>query len=315
MSWYRKDNPDVIPGNPERIGKWDPLQYLDLTKYLKPFNEYPKDFNPRVHGAYLPYMYYGKRQFVTFLLFDSSASFCFLLVIVDTSFSQLKLKEIPEWFARRNKTPSGAYQLGIRAFWRWHRAYGDCKKPNLIWVIQPFILFSLINFFTIAIPERKRKASIALRLLESNCISFYMNILKEVEKSLLYDVETTYTEKKCISDQTMLALFSFYGNQFKHALDLIDTHCIHLYQSKTNNRLYQIHDQNKTLICSLTSSNFCTCSLYRHNVLEKHEYFACKHNIAVKLIEKINNANIEIFEVSDEDINKKLIELIELNQH
>jgi len=134
MSWYRKDNPDVVPGNPERIGKWDPIQYLDITKYLKPFNEYPKDFNPRVHGAYLPYMYYGKAE---------------------TPFSQLKIKEIPGWFTRRNKTPMDAYQLGLRTFWRWYRAYGDCKKPNLIWVIQPFILFSLINFFTTAIPERK----------------------------------------------------------------------------------------------------------------------------------------------------------------
>ncbi|CAF1388099.1 unnamed protein product [Didymodactylos carnosus] len=94
MSWYRKDNPDVIPGNPERIGKWDPIQYLDVTKYLKPFNEYPKDFNPRVHGAYLPYMYYGKAE---------------------TPFSQLKIKEIPGWFSRRNKTPMDAYQLGLRS--------------------------------------------------------------------------------------------------------------------------------------------------------------------------------------------------------
>jgi hypothetical protein len=60
--WLSKTNETVLPGNPDRIrAKWDPLQYLNLAKYLKPFNEYPKDFNPRVHGAYCPWRYYGKR--------------------------------------------------------------------------------------------------------------------------------------------------------------------------------------------------------------------------------------------------------------
>lgn len=62
-SWFSKTNETIIPGNPDRIkAKWDPLQYLNLTKPLKVFNEYPRDFNPRVHGPYCPWRYYGKRQ-------------------------------------------------------------------------------------------------------------------------------------------------------------------------------------------------------------------------------------------------------------
>ena len=61
--WYSKTNETIIPGNPDRIkASWDPLQYLNVAKYFRVFNEYPRDFNPRVHGAYCPWRYYGKRQ-------------------------------------------------------------------------------------------------------------------------------------------------------------------------------------------------------------------------------------------------------------
>jgi len=62
-TWYSKTNETIIPGNPDRIKAWwDPLQYLNVAKYLKVFNEYPRDFNPRVHGPYCPWRYYGKRE-------------------------------------------------------------------------------------------------------------------------------------------------------------------------------------------------------------------------------------------------------------
>ena len=69
-TWYSKTNETIIPGNPDRIkARWDPLQYLNLAKYLKVFNEYPRDFNPRVHGAYCPWRYYGKRMLINEKIF------------------------------------------------------------------------------------------------------------------------------------------------------------------------------------------------------------------------------------------------------
>ncbi|GBP34961.1 Putative ATP synthase subunit f, mitochondrial [Eumeta japonica] len=49
------------------------------------FGDYPKEYNPAVHGPYDPARYYGKP---------------------DVPFSQLKLSEIGSWFSRRNKSPS-----------------------------------------------------------------------------------------------------------------------------------------------------------------------------------------------------------------
>ncbi|CAF0886459.1 unnamed protein product [Adineta steineri] len=134
-AWYSKTNETIIPGNPDRIkAKWDPLQYLNLAQYLKVFNEYPRDFNARVHGPYCPWRYYGKR---------------------DLHFGDVKVGDIPAWIARRDKTPMGIYQGGIRTFWKFYRAYLDNKRPNLIWYTQIFMVASLFNFVFFAIPDRK----------------------------------------------------------------------------------------------------------------------------------------------------------------
>ncbi|CAF1302780.1 unnamed protein product [Rotaria magnacalcarata] len=135
-NWFSKSNETIIPGNPDRIkAKWDPLQYLNLAQYLKVFNEYPRGFNPRVHGPYCPWRHYEKR---------------------DLHFGDVKLAEIPAWIARRDKTPMGIYQGGIRTFWKFYRAYLDNKKPNLIWYTQIFVVASLINFVFFAMPDRKQ---------------------------------------------------------------------------------------------------------------------------------------------------------------
>ncbi len=88
--------------------------------------------------------------------------------------SEVKIADIPAWIARRDKTPMGVYQGGIRskwkiilfhkksknfhplAFWKFYRAYLDNKKPNLIWYTQVFVLASLINFVFFAIPDRSK---------------------------------------------------------------------------------------------------------------------------------------------------------------
>ena len=110
-TWYSKTNETIIPGNPDRIKAWwDPLQYLNVAKYLKVFNEYPKDFNPRVHGPYCPWRYYGKRRFFRLLLLNPSSLFS-----GDLHLGDVKLAEVPAWIARRDKTPMGVYQGSVRS--------------------------------------------------------------------------------------------------------------------------------------------------------------------------------------------------------
>jgi hypothetical protein len=74
----------------------------------------------------------------------------------DLHFGDVKLADVPAWIARRDKTPMGVYQGGIRTFWKFYRAYLDNKKPNLIWYTQIFFVASLFNFIFYAIPDRSK---------------------------------------------------------------------------------------------------------------------------------------------------------------
>ena len=110
---------------------------------------------------------------------EFSILFHVLSVLGDLHFGDVKLAEIPAWIARRDKTPMGVYQGGIRsksttfflipnqilsffhqAFWKFYRAYLDNKKPNLIWYTQIFVVASLINFVFFAIPDRSESISL-----------------------------------------------------------------------------------------------------------------------------------------------------------
>lgn len=40
----------------------DLTKYIDITKPFQKYLEYPKEYNPKVHGPYNPARYYGKRK-------------------------------------------------------------------------------------------------------------------------------------------------------------------------------------------------------------------------------------------------------------
>ena len=75
--------------------------------------ELPKAYNKAVHGPYDPAVFYGKRdvplgQVGSLMCPQDNGTICF----------QVKLQDIPNWFSRRNKSPTAAVQAMSRAYWR-----------------------------------------------------------------------------------------------------------------------------------------------------------------------------------------------------
>ncbi|XP_018015884.1 putative ATP synthase subunit f, mitochondrial [Hyalella azteca] len=93
------------------------------------WGEYPAEFNPKVHGPYDPARFYGKK---------------------DTPFTQVRLRELGSWLARRNKTPRAATQAVSRAWWRWQQKYLLPEKMGVAPFIQIAVgsmaFFYLINY-------------------------------------------------------------------------------------------------------------------------------------------------------------------------
>ncbi|CAF1010977.1 unnamed protein product [Rotaria sp. Silwood1] len=147
-----------------------------------------------------------------------------------------------------------------------------------------------------------------------------MNYLLSVERTLLADVAKTFDELKIIDDKTMKGLAFFYGYEILlHGIDLLK-HTKRLVLYRTNEiisrHIYQFHaNKNQVPVYTLSSSNFCTCTFYKQHILNKQDYFACPHNIAIKLHEQIfklnNDIEIETFDVSHEYIIDKMTKLIE----
>merc|ERR1711992_220310 len=88
--------------------------------------ELPKEYNKAVHGPYDPAMYYGKP---------------------DTPLSQVKLGQLPAWFARKSKNPIDWARAVNRFYWRWNHKYLQPKHCGL----TPFIqigAMSMVLFYT-----------------------------------------------------------------------------------------------------------------------------------------------------------------------
>ncbi|KOX77486.1 Putative ATP synthase subunit f, mitochondrial [Melipona quadrifasciata] len=81
-------------------------KFAELIKFDS-WGCYPKGYDRATHGPYDPSRYYGKP---------------------DTPFSQVKIRDLPEWFARREKGFKPFASLISRAHWRWQLKYMHAKK-------------------------------------------------------------------------------------------------------------------------------------------------------------------------------------------
>ncbi|KYN14981.1 PREDICTED: putative ATP synthase subunit f, mitochondrial [Trachymyrmex cornetzi] len=93
------------------------------------FGGYPAEYDPVKHGPYDPARYYGKP---------------------DTPYLDLKLKEVPGWFARRQKSPQALIGVFSRAFWRWQHKYVQPKRtgiaPFFQVVVASMFVFYVMNY-------------------------------------------------------------------------------------------------------------------------------------------------------------------------
>ena len=104
---------------------------------MKPFErtlEYPKEYNPRVHGAYDPSRFYGKAQPLT----------------------EVKLGEVGNWFSQRNMSFAGFRGLASRALWRYRIKYIDPRRANAAFIYQFIFVAFTANYFLYDYAEKKK---------------------------------------------------------------------------------------------------------------------------------------------------------------
>uniref|UniRef100_A0A915DEE1 Uncharacterized protein n=1 Tax=Ditylenchus dipsaci TaxID=166011 RepID=A0A915DEE1_9BILA len=106
----------------DRVG----VYFYNRVIHPSNFGLYDKRYNPKVHGPYCHYRWYGKQ---------------------DQKLMDVKLSELPAWFARREKTPSAIYnEVARNIMLVRHKWLGAVCVSPLTVVFRMIFAFCFLNF-------------------------------------------------------------------------------------------------------------------------------------------------------------------------
>ncbi len=54
----------------------------------------------------------------------------------DTPLSEVKVGELPKWFARRNFSPTAMGRCASRAYWRWNHKFMQPRNAGIAGYVQ-----------------------------------------------------------------------------------------------------------------------------------------------------------------------------------
>ncbi|BFZ02830.1 hypothetical protein BsWGS_05869 [Bradybaena similaris] len=90
--------------------------------------KYPKEYNPKVHGPYLPGRYYGKP---------------------DVPFGDVKIGDLGSWISRRSLRPANIWGAIHRSYWNWSGRWINARTPAFAGYAQMIMLLSAYSFFAL----------------------------------------------------------------------------------------------------------------------------------------------------------------------
>ncbi len=161
------------------------------------------------------------------------------------------------------------------------------------------------------------------QLLESTTLHFLpvidFNAIRQLETNLLDELMVIYEKEKLISDDLLESLYFVYKNPLLEALNQIDkfdakAKSTNLFEQIENNCdlvtlikcetvpnrcIYQVKGSLGINYYLFESLNYCACSSFKYNVLNKNEFIYCKHMVLVKLLKAMNKIDIRFVKESE----------------
>jgi predicted nucleic acid-binding Zn finger protein len=147
-------------------------------------------------------------------------------------------------------------------------------------------------------------------------------VLKELEASLLEQLKSTYSQEKCISDDLLESLHFLYKDPLLEALNQIDKFeeqlqlqskpprlldpnavpanntaqsksPVTVIKGETSGRfVYQVRGSQGVNYYLFDKVNFCSCSSFKHNILNRFDFLYCKHIIMIKLLKAMDKVQV-----------------------
>nr|CAX71761.1 F-type H+-transporting ATPase subunit f [Schistosoma japonicum] len=91
------------------------------------FGLLPKEYNVRIHGAYFPGRYYGKK---------------------DIPLMDVKLGQLGDWLSRRSKNPADMFRAFSRFWWRYAFRWVLTKKTTAAPYFHLAFSLAAIRYFS-----------------------------------------------------------------------------------------------------------------------------------------------------------------------
>uniref|UniRef100_A0A914GX54 Uncharacterized protein n=1 Tax=Globodera rostochiensis TaxID=31243 RepID=A0A914GX54_GLORO len=108
----------------QRLGVYTYNNFIARTT----FGLYPREWNPRVHGPYVHYRYYGTNR--------------------DVPLMEVKVSDLPAYIARRDKSPRAIWREFMRNFYKVQYFYFSGPEfGNPLTLIWRFLLIFVVGFF------------------------------------------------------------------------------------------------------------------------------------------------------------------------
>ncbi|XP_056314640.1 zinc finger SWIM domain-containing protein 7 [Danio aesculapii] len=124
--------------------------------------------------------------------------------------------------------------------------------------------------------------------------------LVSVSEQLLKDLQRTYSERKQIPDDLLIALRFVFGPSALQALDLVDQRTVTCVSSPSGRKAFQVLGGSGRLYTCFTSCHYCPCPAFSYTVLRRNESLMCKHLLAVVLSQAMGLCQQE--QVSDQQM-------------
>ncbi|CAH0547333.1 unnamed protein product [Brassicogethes aeneus] len=126
------------------------------------------------------------------------------------------------------------------------------------------------------------------------------NILSSVNSSVLLSIafgelikaETKYNENGSFSENSLLELYSLFGDVFETAINLVEKCKIIQYQTQSGRKIFKVI-RPKEQYTVYDGINFCFCNFFHAEVLENQSALTCCHVLIAKLGTIMNIQSIE----------------------
>ncbi|KFD58680.1 hypothetical protein M513_00373, partial [Trichuris suis] len=174
-------------------GEWIWKKYLLKTDV----GLLPKEYNKKIHGVYCPWRYYGKK---------------------DTNFFDVKLGDLPAWYARRDKS----FKAIVAAIGRgYHKWVYDWFSPRLMNAAPIFHLAAMMAILRMSMEDEGRGVFVALEGLDRSGKTTQVVSLRETLEKLNTPVRVFRYPTR--TGPTGIAL-----SQYLNKTETADDHAIHL---------------------------------------------------------------------------------------